>query len=600
MVDVVAEAAAALSLIAIIAVVLAGITARYVFNASFPWTEELASWIFIWMIFIGMALGHRNEQHLAVGIIDDRLPPLGRRILRFAIQVMVAFATFMLMFASVELVHTMSGSSPGLQWPNFIKYLAIPGSCAVSLFYLAAEGAGEGRMPQNVAAIVVGGALYAASTMIDTPPLIGVSPSLIMTVAFFVTLFLGVPVGFALLLSAFLSTWGADILPPAATVHTMAVGAGQFVLLAIPFFLTAGALMNAGGLSRRLIDLAAAVVGHFRGGLAQVNILHSTMLCGICGSSGADAASTTKILVPEMVRRGYSPAFACAVTATGSILPNIMPPSIALLVYSSIAEVSVARLFVAGIVPGLVMTVVMMVAVHMIAVRRAYEPTRGFAGLAAVASATWRSSLVLLLAVVVVFSLRFGVITPTEIGVIAVVWVFVLGKFVYGAMTWREIYAELVQCAVDSAIIGFLIGVSATFAWVLIAEQIPQKFVAAALALTDSRIGLLLLINVVMLLLGTALEPIPAMLITIPLFLPLMTAAGVDPVHLGIIVVINLLMGSLTPPVGVLVFITAALARVNANAVFRECLPLLLACAVGLLAITYWPALSLTLWNLLD
>jgi len=251
-------------------------------------------------------------------------------------------------------------------------------------------------------------------------------------------------------------------------------------------------------------------------------------------------------------------------------------------------------------VPGLVMTVVMMVAVHMIAVRRAYEPTRGFAGLAAVASATWRSSLVLLLAVVVVFSLRFGVITPTEIGVIAVVWVFVLGKFVYGAMTWREIYAELVQCSVDSAIIGFLIGVSATFAWVLIAEQIPQKFVAAALALTDSRIGLLLLINVVMLLLGTALEPIPAMLITIPLFLPLMTAAGVDPVHLGIIVVINLLMGSLTPPVGVLVFITAALARVNANAVFRECLPLLLACAVGLLAITYWPALSLTLWNLLD
>ncbi len=597
-VDRVAEACAAFLLLAITGVVLASVIARYVFNASFAWGEELASWIFIWMIFVGMALGHRTGQHISVGMIEDFLPKTGVVAVRLLVDVLVAFTTIVLLFASMKLIAATTGISPGLRWAVYLKYYAIPFSCGLSLFYLAVRD-GE-RVIANVAAIALGAALYLVWTTIETPPMIGISPSLIMAVTFLVTLLIGVPVGFALLLSVFLSTWGADLSPTPATVHTMTNGAGQFVLLAIPFFLAAGALMNFGGLSRRLIALAASLVGHFRGGLAQVNILQMVLLGGITGSSGADAATTTKIMVPEMIKRGYPPAFACAVTAVGSILTNIIPPSIALLVFATLAEASVARLFVAGILPGLFMAAVLMAATYVISSRRGYEPPQPFAGVRPVGVTLLHALPVLTLGIVIIGALRFGIATATEVGVIAMVWALILGKFVYRAFSWRQIYAEIVQCSIDSAIIGFLIGVSVPFAWVLIAEQIPQQMVTWALSFTDSKIGLLIMLNLVLLVLGTALEPIPAMLISIPIFLPLLTSVGVDPIHLGIIMVINLLLGSLTPPVGVLVFITASIARVNVNAVFRECVPLLGACLIGLLVLTLWPGLSLWLWNVLE
>jgi tripartite ATP-independent transporter DctM subunit len=593
---------ALLLLVEIVVTVFAGVIARYVFNASFSWTEELASWSFIWLIFTGIAAGHRGERHIAVGMVDGALSPRWQSRVGFLVDLIVAYTTVMLLFGGEELVRSIGGTSTALQWPNYVKYAIIPASCSVSLAYLflgRVVERGPRSMLTSAAAIALAFGLYAFTSAAPGSPFPDASPSLIMGVAFGVALVIGVPIGFAMLFGVFLSTWGANLLPVAGVVHNMVGGASSFVLLAIPFFLSAGYLMNLGGLSTRIIDFASALVGHWRGGLAQANVLHSVMLGGICGSSGADAASTTKILVPEMIRRGYSPAFACAITAVGSILPSCFPPSIALLIYAAVAEVSVAQLFTAGILPGLLLAALMMVAVYFVSRTRDYEPGKRRASIADIARSGLRALPAFMLILLILGLLRFGVVTATEVGVVAVLWALVLGKFAYRSFTWREFFAEMAECAIDTALIGFLIAVSVPFAWVLIAEQVPQLLVEWTKQFVSQPWQLLLLINILMLIAGTFLEVVPIMLIMVPLFVPVMLAVGVDPIHLGIIIVINSVLGSLTPPVGILVFICASIAKVPANAVFRECNPFLVACGIGLIVITYVPALSLTLWKLI-
>jgi tripartite ATP-independent transporter DctM subunit len=400
--------------------------------------------------------------------------------------------------------------------------------------------------------------------------------------------------------AVFLATWGADLLPVAAVVQNMVAGGSKFILLAIPFFLAAGYLMNSGGITSRLIDMADGLVGHLRGGLAQVNVFHSALLGGISGSSAADAASTTKMMVPEMIKRGYTPAFACAVTASGSILPNIIPPSVAFLVYASVADASVAQLFIGGIGPGILLTIFLMATVQAMAKRRGFEPARRRAPLSRMLRTTVNALPSLGLAVVILVGLRAGIVTATESAAVAVVWAFILGKWLYREYTWRTFYQDMADSAVDSALVGLLIAVSVPFAWVLIAEQVPQQFVTWTKDVVQSPVLILLVINLLLLVLGCFLELAAAILIVVPLFLPLIKAAGIDPIHFGVIVVVNLMIGTLTPPFGILVFICASIQRIPASAIFRETTPFLLASLAALALITAIPEISIGLWRVLE
>jgi tripartite ATP-independent transporter DctM subunit len=584
-------------LLAILLIVGAGVVARSVLNASLSWSGELASWALVWLTFTGMALGQAQNRHIALGFLAAKLPRRGQAALQLLIDLIVAYTTFMLLFASIQLLQEIGGISSGLQWDNRIEYLMVPIGSVLALVLTGLVRLRDGARLGSVIAPIVLGAVLSQFTVLNGPPFPDASPSLILSLAFVSSMLIGVPIGFAMLFGAFLSTWGADLLPAAGVVHTMVGGASPFVLLAIPFFLTAGYLMNSGGLATRLIDFASALVGHLRGGLAQANVFHSVLLGGICGSSGADAASTTKILVPEMMRRGYSGPFACAVTAVGSILPSCFPPSIALLVYASIAQVSVAQLFTAGIVPGLLMCALMMLMTHIVAKRRGYERAPRRATVGEMARAGIRAAPASVLAFVILGLLRFGVMTATEVGIVAVLWSFVIGKFLYRAFTWRELYRDMVECAADSALIFFLIAVAAPYAWVLLAEQMPQLVLAWVTGLIQNKWELLLAVNAMTLVAGCFLEVIPSMLILVPIVTPLMIAVGVDPIHLGIIVVFNLLLAEVSPPIGILVFISAQIARVPAGAVFRECLPFVAVCGLGLLVITFVPFLSLGLWH---
>lgn len=580
--------------------VLAGVISRYVFNDSFSWTEEFSVWAFTWMIFIGAAMGIRQNRHVSVEFIPESLPFGLPQIFNFVRDIIIALTLIMLAFAGYRLATLIGGLSITLQWPNAYRFGVIPATAAIGLLFLLFQS-GEGRSAfRNAAAIVIAAIAYLVMDNSSFLPFVDISPSLLMTVTFFVCLFLGVPVAFSLLFGAFLTTWGADILPAPAVVQNMANGSTNFLLLAIPFFLTTGYLLDLGGLSSRLIDLAAALVGHFRGGLAHVNILNSLLIGGISGSSGADAASTTKIIVPQMVKRGYSTAFSCAVTSAGSILPNVVPPAIAMLVYASVADVSIAKLFMAGYVPGVLIAVAMMLTAYLVARKRDYETASARASLGTIGKAFVRSLPALFIAAIIIGCIRFGITTATEAGVIALFWTFILGKFVYREYSWKSFYRALVECATDAALIGFLIAASIPFAWVLIAEEVPQRLIEWIGVGGESKLLLLLMMNVILFVAGMFLDLTPAMLILAPLFLPLMSSVGMDPVQLGMIMIINLQMGGLTPPVGILVFISAQIAKVSPMQVFREVMPFFAAGIVVLALVCAFPVLSLGLWSVFD
>ncbi len=588
-----------LLLLSLVLTVCAGVVARYVFNASFTWTEEFGSMVFVWLTFVGVAAGHRDEQHVALSLFEDGKSGRIRAVRRVLVDLTVCYTTLWLLYGGVELVQTIGGTSTALGWPNQVKYALVPLGCILSLLYIVLSGDSLRSILRSGLIVVFAWASLSPLELGLSFLIAAISPSLVMCLAFIACLLIGVPIAFSMLFCVFIATLGTNILPLASIVHTAVGGASSFVILAIPFFLTAGYVMNSAGLSERIIDFASALVGHMRGGLAQANVFHSVMLGGICGSSSADAASTAKILVPEMIKRGYSPAFSCAVTAVGSILPNLFPPSLALLVYAAMAEVSVAKLFVAGIVPGLLLGALMMLTVYWVSARRNYEP----AGKPFAAAEVWRTAVrvfpTAILAVVILSLLRFGIATATEVGAIAILWVFLLGKVFYRSLSWRDAYREFTDSAVQSALIGFLIAVSAPFAWVLIAEGVPQLLLKLATPFFTAGWQLLILLNVIMLLAGTVLELLPMILILVPLFVPVLVQYGVDPIQVGIIIVINGLLGSVTPPVGVLVFITASIAKVQSTAIFRECNPFLISCGFGLLLITFIPAISLKLWQLI-
>jgi len=581
---------------------LAGVVSRYVFNASFTWTEELSVLTFLWLVFLGIAAGYRKGGHLSFSLIGASLSDRGRRILGVGVDVVVAFTTISILIAGYDVVSVIGGVSPALDWPEYLKFVMAPVACGCALIYQAVQGEEQGKsVIRNLAVIVVGVAAVVAISNLPSPIFASVSPALVALIALLASLAAGVPVPFAFLFAVALTAQSTHAIPLPATIPVMVNGVGKFVLLAIPFFLAAGYLMTSGGITDRLIRFAIALVGHMRAGLAQVNVVNSMLVGGISGSSGADVASTTKVLVPEMVKRGYSPGFSCALTAMASIMPNVIPPSIAMLIYASlIPQVSVAKLFVAGIVPGLLIAATLMVANYIVAVRRGFEGGGRRAPLREIVASFFSAAPALMLVVIIVGGMRFGVVTVTEAGALAVLWAIFLGAFVYRAYNLRRFYDDMVACALDVAMIGLLIAATVPIAWVMVAERLPQQAATWVAGLSLDGWILLLIVNAFLLLSGMILETMVGILVFAPLLLPLSNALGLDPHHFAIVVIVNLMIGAVTPPVGMLVYVSTSIAGIAPRTAFAEMTPFLIASGLALLVLTYFPVVSLGLWRLLS
>ncbi|EPM54220.1 TRAP dicarboxylate transporter subunit DctM [Pseudomonas syringae pv. actinidiae ICMP 19103] len=413
--------------------------------------------------------------------------------------------------------------------------------------------------------------------------------------SFIALILLGMPVAYALGLSALIGAWWIDI-PADALMIQIAGGVNKFSLLAIPFFVLAGAIMAEGGMSRRLVAFAAVLVGFVRGGLSLVNIVASTFFGAISGSSVADTASVGSVLIPEMERNGYPRDFSTAVTVSGSVQALLTPPSHNSVLYSLAAggTVSIASLFMAGIMPGLLLSAVMMGLCMIFARRRNYTkgeviPLRKALKIAG--EALWG----MMAMVIILGGILSGIFTATESAAIAVLWSFFVTMFIYRDYKWRDLPKLMHRAARTISIVMILIGFAASFGYILTLMEIPMKITTAFLTLSDNRYVILMCINVMLLLLGTVMDMAPLILILTPILLPVIVGVGVDPVHFGMIMLVNLGIGLITPPVGAVLFVGAAVGKVTIEATVKALLPFYVALFLVLMLVTYIPAISLWL-----
>lgn len=408
-------------------------------------------------------------------------------------------------------------------------------------------------------------------------------------------LFIGTPIAFCLGVASFATVVYLD-LPPVVVFQRLNSGVSVFALMAIPFFIYAGELMVRGDIARRLVALAGSLVGHLKGGLGQVNILTSVMFGGISGSAAADTSAIGGIMIEQMKDRGYGAGYAVSVTVTSSMIALMLPPSHNLIIYSISAggKLSIADLFTAGIIPGFILAISLMIAAWIMAVRRNY-PTETFPGWGMVRE-LFMSALPGLVLVAIIFGgVRSGVFTASESSCIAVVYALLITLFAYRTLTW-EAFAEATLGAVrTTAMVLLVIGCAASFGWLLAYLRIPADLVEFLQGLSNNPIVILLLINVTLLVLGTFMDMSPLIVITTPIFLPVAMAFGVDPVHFGIILILNLGIGLCTPPVGTVLFVGCAVGKISIWEVVRSIGPFYAAAIFTLLLVTYIPALSLWL-----
>lgn len=418
-------------------------------------------------------------------------------------------------------------------------------------------------------------------------------PILILAIAFLATLLAGMPVAVVLGVSSLVYLLAVD-LPLEVIPQKMFSGMDSFVLLSIPAFVLAGNLMNGGGITDRILRFSNSVVGHFRGGLAQTNIVGSMIFAGISGTAAADAASQGAVLIPGMARVGYTVPYAAAVTAASAVVGPIIPPSVPMIIVGSLTGISVGQMFLAGAVPGVLLGLGMMVPAYILAVKHNHprEPWRGWREvLVSGKEALWAMGMMAL----VLFGIVGGFFTPTEAAVIAVIYASVVGLFVYRELGWRDLPKLIADSAISGAAIMVLVGFANVFGWILAAERVPQALVDVMLSISTEKWAIMLMMNVLLLVVGMFMETIAALIILFPPLLAVAIQVGIDPIHFATFAVLNLMIGLATPPVGVCLFICASIGRISLWEITVAVWPFLLSNFVVLALVTAIPAISLWL-----
>jgi tripartite ATP-independent transporter DctM subunit len=417
----------------------------------------------------------------------------------------------------------------------------------------------------------------------------------ILFVSFAALLLMGVPVAFCLGLSSMATVLYIGI-PPVVIFQQMSTGMNAFAMLAIPFFIYSGDLMIRGGIADRLIQFASSLVGHLRGGLGQVNVITCTLFGGISGSAVADASAVGGIMIPQMVKRGYAPDYAVNVTANAAIIALLIPPSHNMIIYSLAAggTISIADLFTAGVIPGALLCLALMVAAWAVAVNRGY-PADIFPGFLTVARLFIAATPGLLLIGIIFGGVRSGIFTATESSCIAVIYALLITIFVYRGLDLKGFTHATLGAVRTTAMVLLIIGAASSFGWLMAFLEVPKATIALMQSISDNPLVILLMINVILLVLGTFMDMAPMIIICTPIFLPVVKAIGVDPVHFGVILILNAGIGLNTPPVGSVQFVACAIGKVSISESMKTIWPFYGASVAVLLLITYVPAFSLWL-----
>jgi len=410
---------------------------------------------------------------------------------------------------------------------------------------------------------------------------------------FIALLLLGLPIGFAMLGSSMLVI-GLEGIPVSVVAQRVATSVQSFPLLAVPLFTLAGSLMNESGISERLFNFTRAFVGHIRGGLAQTAIVGNIFLSGISGSSVADCAATSRVFVPQLTQAGYGQGFAAAVCAAAATLGPIIPPSILMVIYAWQANVSLGDLFIAGLIPGLIMALAMMLVIGITAHQRGFPKDAGFSGQRlwhAFKEALWALAMPILILV----GFRMGVFTATEIAAVACAYSLIVGLFVYRTLTWKGLPEILLTTGRETAAILVIAAGAAPFGWILGVEQAPQHVAELLTSISREPWVILLILNIALLIAGMFMETLAIMIILVPILIPLLTDLQINLLHFGIVLLVNLVIGQITPPVGVLMFVASSVSKTHLGLIVKEIGPFVFALITALALLTYVPWLSLWL-----
>jgi C4-dicarboxylate transporter, DctM subunit len=419
------------------------------------------------------------------------------------------------------------------------------------------------------------------------------SATLVMFIGVGVFLTAGVPVGFALALATAMALSVTESYPLFVLVKETFSGVDSFPLMAVPFFVLASELMTGGSLTDSLLRFVGQFVGHKRGGMGYANVGSLTFISGISGSALADAAGPGAMLVKMMEKAGYGRAYSAALTACTSVVGPIIPPSIIMIVYALQDErVSVGALFAAGLLPGLLIAIAMCLVNWYVSRQRGYKGKGSMPAWPVVLKNTWRALPALALPVFILGGMRSGAFTPTEASVVAVFYALVCGLYVYRTLEWKAVPNIIARSALVTASVLVIIGFSAAFTWILTIEGIPQASADWIGTLNLSPWAFLVFLNILLLLVGIFIEPLPAVMVMVPVLAPIAAKLGIDPIHLAMIVIFNLTLGMITPPVGGLLFVTCNVANVSLSELTKELTPFLLAHGVVLVILTAWPGLS--------
>ncbi len=410
---------------------------------------------------------------------------------------------------------------------------------------------------------------------------------------------IGVPIAFAIGLASVGALKFASSTPLLIVIQNMFAQVDSFPLMAVPFFILAGGLMDRGGISLKLIQFASNLVGHIRGGLAMVSTVAAMFFAGISGSASADTAAIGSVLIPAMNKKGYSKEFAASVQATAGSIGVIIPPSIPMVIFALTADVSIGKLFIAGYIPGILMGLGLMAVSYYFAVKRNY-PAEPKATLASIWESLKESFWALMSAVIIMGGILSGIFTATEASVIAVVYSFLVGMFIYKELKIKDLPEIFVQCGIVTAIVMFCVATTAVLGWILTFEQMPLKITEAMMNFTTNKIVILIFINLILFIVGTFMDTTPAIILLVPILMPIIEKIGVNPIHFGIITVTNLAVGMCTPPVGICLFVACSVAKISMTRIVKSLLPYLAVMIAIVLLLTFVPGLVMFLPNLLN
>jgi C4-dicarboxylate transporter DctM subunit len=562
------------------------------------WSEELARFIFIWISYLAIPLAIKKRNNIRVDILYDRISPRFQAISWVVVDVCflaLVSIVFWMGLDNLKMLKLYPQLAPGTGMPYMIPYIILPVGFGLMGLRLLQDLTKQVRQCGLVDSLI--GIAFCAAIALPAYYSESASAIAILFGYFLLFLVIGVPISVSLGLSAAATIINAGTLPIEYVAQIAFTSIDSFPIMAIPFFIAAGVFMGAGGLSKRLLDLADEILGSLPGGVALAAIATSMFFAAISGSGPATVAAIGSLTIPAMVERGYDKLFAAAVVAAAGAIGVMIPPSNPFVVYGVSAQVSIGKLFMGGIIPGVLTGLALMLFTYVYSKKRGWQGVARKRTLSTFIKAFWNAKWALMVPVIILGGIYGGLMTPTEAAALAAFYGLIVGLFVYRELNLSNIIPCFMDACSTSAIVIILMSMATIFGNIMTIEQVPATIASAMLSLTENKIMILLLINVLLLIVGTFMEALAAIVILTPILLPIVLKVGVDPVHFGVVMVVNLAIGFVTPPVGVNLFVASGIANAKIEQLSKVAMPLILIMIAILLLITYIPTLPLLLVN---